>query len=94
MQPLSPLDPRRPLHMLYIYIATFNCHKGILDLGGKASKIKLKDLNFLFSMTNVSILSIFRAHARKEYRKIEKLKGTYIRYIFCTFTFGNLQWFY
>ena len=50
--------------------------------GVKASKIKLKDLNFLFSLTNVSILSIFCAHARKEYRKIEKMKGTYIHNIF------------
>ena len=33
-----PLDPRRPLHMLYMYIAAFNCQKGILGLGGKASK--------------------------------------------------------
>ena len=29
-----PLDPRRPLHMLYICMATFNCPKGILGLGG------------------------------------------------------------
>ena len=29
-----PLDPRRPLHMSYICIATFNCPKGILGLGG------------------------------------------------------------
>ena len=32
--PFPPLDPRRPLHMLYIYIAPFNCPKGILGLGG------------------------------------------------------------
>ena len=31
-----PLDPRRPLHMLYICIATFNCPKGILGLGGES----------------------------------------------------------
>ena len=36
--PFPPLDPRRHLHMLYICIATFNCPKGILGLGGKASK--------------------------------------------------------
>ena len=36
--PSPPLDPRRPLHILYICIATFNCPKGILGLGGKASK--------------------------------------------------------
>ena len=49
-----PLDPRSHLHMLYIYIATFNCPKGILGLGGKASKNKLKDASFIFSMTNVT----------------------------------------
>ena len=31
-----PLDLRRHLHMLYICIATFNCPKGILDLGGES----------------------------------------------------------
>ena len=30
----SPLDPRRPLHMLYMFIATSHCQKGILGLGG------------------------------------------------------------
>ena len=43
-----PLDPRRHLHMLYICIATFNCPKGILGLGGKASKNKLKRHNFKY----------------------------------------------
>ena len=35
--PFAPLDPRRHLHMLYICIATFNCPKGILGLGGGES---------------------------------------------------------
>ena len=64
-----PPDTRRPLHMLYICIATFNCPKGILGLGGKASKNKLKEASFIFSMTNVTILSIFRKHAQKEFWK-------------------------
>ena len=71
--PFSPLDPRRPLHMLYIYIMTFNCPQGILGLGeggGKASKNKRKDTIFIFSMTNITILSIFRTHAQKEYCKV------------------------
>ena len=34
--PFAPLDPRGPLHMLYICIATFNCPKGILGLGGES----------------------------------------------------------
>ena len=33
--PFPPLHPRRPLHMLYIYITTFNCPNGILGLGGE-----------------------------------------------------------
>ena len=35
-KPLSLLEPRRPLHMLYIYIATSNCPKSILGLGASA----------------------------------------------------------
>ena len=66
--PFLPLDPRRPLHMLYNYIMTFNCPKIILGLGGgEASKNKLKDTSFIFSMTNITILSTFRTHAQKEY---------------------------
>ena len=67
-----------------IYIATFNCPKGILGLvgggggGGKASNNKLKDASFIFSMTNVTILSIFCTHAQKEYRIFLETKGTYI----------------
>ena len=37
--PFAPLDPRRPLHMLYICIATFNYPKGILGLGGGGGSI-------------------------------------------------------
>ena len=36
--------------------------------GGEASKNKLKDASFIFSTTKVTILSIFRTHAQKEYR--------------------------
>ena len=92
--PFTPLDPRRHLHMLYICIATFNCPKGILGLGGKASKNKLKDASFIFSMTNVTILSIFRTHAQKEYRKVLEMKGTYILNIFALLLFENLQRIY
>ena len=34
--PPPPLDPRRPLHMLYICKAPFNCPKDILGLGGES----------------------------------------------------------
>ena len=33
-----PLDTRRPLHMFYIYVATFNCQNDILGLGEKHLK--------------------------------------------------------
>ena len=34
---LPPLDPIRPLHMLYMFIARCHCPKGILGLGGGGS---------------------------------------------------------
>ena len=32
--PPPPLDPRHPLHMLYMYIGAYHCPKGILGRGG------------------------------------------------------------
>ena len=92
--PFPPLDPRRNLHMVYICIATFNCPKGILGLVGKASKNELKDASFIFSMTNVTILSLFRTHAQKKYRKFLEMKGTYIFNILELLLFENLQKIY
>ena len=80
--------------MLYICIATFNNPKGILGLGEEASKNKLKDASFIFSMTNVTILSIFRTHAQKEYHKFLEMKGTYILNILEFLLFENLQRIY
>ena len=48
---------------------------GILGLGGKASKNKLKDIVFIFPMTNVTILGVFRTHAQKEYGKVWKMNS-------------------
>ena len=45
-------------------------------------------------MTDVTILSIFRVHAQKEYRKISKMKGTYILNILALLLFENLQRIY
>ena len=94
--PFPPLDPRRALHMLYIYIMTFNCPKGILGLAGgggggeKSSKNKLKDTSLIFSMTNITILSIFRTHAQKEYCKVLETKGIYIHNDLVLLLFENL----
>ena len=85
--PFPPLDPRRHLHMLYICTATFVG-------GGEASKNKLKDASFIFSMTNVTILSIFGTHAQKDYHKVSVMKGTYILNILALLLFENLQRIY
>ena len=42
-------------------------------------------------MTNVTLLSIFRTHTQKEYRKVLKMKGTYILNIIALLLFENLQ---
>ena len=42
-------------------------------------------------MTNVTILSIFRTHAKNEYRKVLEMKGTYILNILALLLFENLQ---
>ena len=45
-------------------------------------------------MANVTILSIFRTHAQKEYSKASKMKGTYILNILALLLFENLQRIY
>ena len=45
-------------------------------------------------MTNVTILSIFRTHAQKDYSKVLEMKGTYILNILALLLFENLQRIY
>ena len=45
-------------------------------------------------MTNVTVLSIFRTHAQKEYRKVLEMKCTYILNILALLLFENLQKIY
>ena len=65
------------------------CPKGILGLGGKASKNKLKDTIFIFPMTNVTMLGVFRTHAQKEYGKVWEMKSTPILNILALLLFYN-----
>ena len=58
-----------------MFIATCRCPKGILGLGGKASKNKLKDTSFIFSMPNDTLLCVFRTHAQNEYGKVWEMKS-------------------
>ena len=92
--PLPPWTQDAIYIMLYICITTFNCPNGILGLGGGKHLNKLKDASFIFSMTNVTILSIFRTHAQKGYRKVLEMKGTYILNILALLLFENLQRIY
>ena len=55
--------------------------------GGEASKNKLKDTSFIFPMTNVTILGVFRTHAQKEYGKVWEMKSTPILNIFALLLF-------
>ena len=73
------LDPRHPLHMLYMLIATCHYTKGILGLGGGEAS-KLKDTSFTFPVTNVTILIIFRTHAQEGYCKVLEMNSTSILY--------------
>ena len=45
-------------------------------------------------MADVTILSIFRAHAQKEYRKVLEMKGTNFLNILALIFFENLQRIY
>ena len=75
-----PPRPKTPFtHVVYLYNGV-QLSKGHLGSrgGGGASKNKLKDTSFIFSVTNITILSIFRTHAQKEYCKVLETKGIYI----------------
>ena len=67
---------------------------GILGRGGgggeKSSKNKLKDTSFMFSMTNSTILSIFRTHSQKVHCKVLETKGIYILNNLVLLLFENL----
>ena len=51
-------------------------HLGSRGGVGGASKNKLKDTSFIFPMTNVTILGVFRTYAQKEYGKVWEMKST------------------
>ena len=58
--------------------------------GGGASKKKLKDTSFVFPMTNVTILGVFRTHAQKEYVNVLEMKSTPILNILAPLLFLKL----
>ena len=69
-----------PFGQIHVAINIYNICKGHFGGGGggEASKNKLKDTSFIFPMTNVTILDVFRTHAQKEYGNVLEIKNTYI----------------
>ena len=80
LPPLPPPPPPRP-KMPFTYVVNIYSHmslsKGHVGSrgGGKASLNKLKDTSFIFPMTNVILLGVFRKHAQKEYGKVWETKS-------------------
>ena len=78
--PSPPPPPPRP-KMPFTYVVNIYSHmslsKGHVGSrgGGKASLNKLKDTSFIFPMTNVILLGVFRKHAQKEYGKVWETKS-------------------
>ena len=87
-----------PFGQRHVAINIYNICKGHLGSrgggGGKASKNKLKDTSFIFPMTNVTILGVFRTHAQNEYGNVLKMKSTYILNILALLFFLNSQCIY
>ena len=86
-----PPRPKTPFtHVVYLYndVQSYKGHLG--SRRGKHLKNKLKDTSFIFSMTNITILSIFRTHAQKEYCKVLETKGIYIINNLVLLLFENL----
>ena len=53
--------------------------KGYLgSRGGEASNNNVKYNSFIFPLTNVTSLGVFRTHAQKEYGKVWEMKSTHI----------------
>ena len=71
-----PPRPKMPFRQRHVPINIYNICKGHFGSRGEASKNKLKDTNFIFLMTNDTILGVFRTNAQKEYGNVLKIKST------------------
>ena len=77
---LFPLDPSYLLDNEMSLLPFTTYVNGILGLGGKASKNKLKYTSFIFPMKNITILGIFPTDTQKEYSKV--LPGVTLNMLF------------
>ena len=76
-----------PFEQRHVAINIYNICKGHLGSRGKASINKLKNTSFMFSMTNVTLLCVFRTHAQKEYSKVLEMKSILILNIYALLLF-------
>ena len=83
-------------YVVYVYsdIPLSKGHLGSRGGGGggggrQASKNKLKYTSFTFQVTNVTILSIFRSHAKEGYCKVLEMNSTSILYSLALLLFEN-----
>ena len=85
-----PPRPKVSFGQRHVAINIYNLCKGHFGSRGEASKNILKDTNFIFLMTNDTILSVFRTHAQKEYGYVLKMKSTPILNILALLLFLKL----
>ena len=87
---LSPPRPKMPFTYVVNVYSDMSLPKGHLgSRGGKASKNKPKDTNFIFPMINVTIFGEFRTHAQKEHGNYWEMKSLPILNIIALLLFYN-----
>ena len=78
-QYMQYMQARREMPFTFVVnvYSDMSLSKGHLGSRGESIKNKLKDTSFIFPMTNILILGVFRMHAQKEYGKVLEMKSTY-----------------
>ena len=85
-----PPRPKMPFGQRHVAIYIYNICKGHFGSGGGgASKNILNDTNFIFLMTNDTILGVFCTHAQKEYGKVLEMKSTPVLNMLALLLFQN-----
>ena len=74
--PPPPPRPKMPFGQGHVVINLYSICKGHFGSRGGASKNKLKDTNFIFLMTNDTIVGVFCTHAQKAYGNVLEMKST------------------
>ena len=87
--PPPPPRPKMPFTYVVNVYSDMSLSKGHLGSRGGASKNKLKFNSFIFPMTNVTLLGVFRTHVQKEYGKFLEMKSIPILNILALLLFLN-----